>query len=168
MRFAVSLLTVIAIASVAGTVVQQGQPYASYLNQFGPFWFPAFEAIGLYAVYNAGWFVVILAFLVASVSVCIWRNAPWMLREMRSLREAKREESLRLLPHHAELHFQDGARGGRSARLGLPQSAGLHRQGRRAAARGEGGQREPAGLSASRTARSSRSASAACSIPTCR
>lgn len=103
MRFAVSLLTVLAIASVAGTVVRQGEPYANYLNQFGPFWFRAFEAIGLYAVYNAAWFIAILAFLVASVTVCIWRNAPWMLRDMRSLRETKREESLRLLPHHAEM-----------------------------------------------------------------
>lgn len=106
MRFAVSLLTVLAVASVAGTVVRQGEPYANYLNQFGPFWFRAFEAIGLYSVYNAAWFVVILAFLVVSVSACIWRNAPWMLRDMRNFRAGRREDSLRLMPHHAELAFQ--------------------------------------------------------------
>lgn len=109
MRFAVSLLTVLAVASVAGTVVRQGEPYANYLNQFGPFWFRAFEAIGLYSVYNASWFVAILVFLVASVALCIWRNAPWMLRDMRSLRENKREESIRLLAHHAELPLADDA-----------------------------------------------------------
>jgi cytochrome c biogenesis protein len=100
MRFAVSLLSVIAIASIAGTVVKQGEPYANYLNQFGGFWFGAFEAIGLYGVYNAAWFIAILCFLVASVSVCIWRNAPWMLRDMRSFRDSKHERSLRLLAHH--------------------------------------------------------------------
>jgi cytochrome c biogenesis protein len=103
MRFAVSLLSVIAIASVAGTVVKQGEPYANYLNQFGPFWFRAFEAIGLYGVYNAPWFIGVLAFLVASVSLCLWRNAPVMLREMASFRERLGEQSLRNLGHRAML-----------------------------------------------------------------
>ena len=40
MRFAISLLTLLAIASVAGTIVKQNEPYNAYLNQFGPFWFP--------------------------------------------------------------------------------------------------------------------------------
>jgi hypothetical protein len=44
MRFAVSLLTVLAIASVVGTVLKQAEPYANYISQFGPFWFPVFEA----------------------------------------------------------------------------------------------------------------------------
>ena len=47
MRFAVSLLTVLAIASVIGTVLKQNEPYNNYLNQFGQFWFPVFESLGL-------------------------------------------------------------------------------------------------------------------------
>ena len=46
MRFAVSLLTVLAIASVIGTVLKQNEPYNNYLNQFGQFWFPVFESLG--------------------------------------------------------------------------------------------------------------------------
>ena len=38
MRFAISLLTVICIASVIGTVVKQREPLSNYVNQFGPFW----------------------------------------------------------------------------------------------------------------------------------
>lgn len=64
MRFAIALLTILSIASVIGTVVKQNDPLNAYLNQFGPFWFPIFETLGLYSVYNAGWFIVILAFLV--------------------------------------------------------------------------------------------------------
>ena len=37
MRFAIALLTVICIASVIGTVLQQHQPINNYVNQFGPF-----------------------------------------------------------------------------------------------------------------------------------
>ena len=93
MRFAVSLLTVIGVASIIGTVVRQGEPYGNYLNQFGPFWFPLFERLGMFAVYNAWWFLAILAFLVASTSLCVSRNAPQMLREIGRWRDDLREQA---------------------------------------------------------------------------
>jgi cytochrome c biogenesis protein len=99
MRFAISLLTVLAIASIIGTVIDQNEVFNAYLNQFGPFWFPVFEALGLYSVYNAGWFLVILAFLVLSTTLCIVRQTAPMLREMRSFREHARELSLRQFAH---------------------------------------------------------------------
>ena len=37
MRFAISLLTLICIASVIGTVLKQHEPLGNYINQFGPF-----------------------------------------------------------------------------------------------------------------------------------
>jgi cytochrome c biogenesis protein len=101
MRFAVSLLTVLAIASVIGTVVKQHEPFNNYLNQFGPFWFPIFESLGLYGVYNAGWFLLILLFLLASTGLCIFRQAPQMLREMKSYRTHAREASLKQFAHQA-------------------------------------------------------------------
>ncbi|MES2563714.1 MAG: cytochrome c biogenesis protein ResB, partial [Pseudomonadota bacterium] len=102
MRFAVSLLTVLAIASVVGTVLKQAEPYANYTIQFGQFWFPVFETLGLYDVYHALWFLLILAFLVFSTGLCVYRNGPSMLREMRSYREHAKESSLRLFAHRAE------------------------------------------------------------------
>ncbi len=102
MRFAISLLTILAIASVIGTVLKQNEPYNAYLNQFGPFWFPIFEKLGLYAVYNASWFLAILCFLVLSTSACILRQSKPMLREMRAFKEHARETSLRLFKLHAE------------------------------------------------------------------
>ncbi|MDR2259878.1 MAG: cytochrome c biogenesis protein ResB [Azoarcus sp.] len=103
MRFAISLLTVLAIASIIGTVVQQNEPANAYLNQFGQFWEPVFARMGLYSVYGAGWFVAILAFLVLSTMLCIIRQAAPMLREMRGFHEHAREISLRLFAHYASL-----------------------------------------------------------------
>jgi cytochrome c biogenesis protein len=102
MRFAISLLTLISIASVIGTVLKQNEPMPNYVNQFGPFWFAVFDKLSLYAVYSAWWFLLIMAFLVASTSLCIVRNTPKMLRDMRSWRENVREQSLRNFPHKAE------------------------------------------------------------------
>jgi cytochrome c biogenesis protein len=102
MRFAISLLTVISIASVIGTVVTQGEPPPNYVNQFGPFWFEVFARFSIYSVYSAWWFLLIMAFLVTSTSLCIVRNAPKMLNDMKSWRENVREQSLRNFHHHAE------------------------------------------------------------------
>lgn len=102
MRFAISLLTLIAIASVIGTVLKQNEPMPNYVNQFGPFWFEIFNKLGLYAVYSTWWFLLIMAFLVISTSLCIIRNTPKMLKDMRSWRENVREQSLRNFHHKAE------------------------------------------------------------------
>lgn len=102
MRFAISLLTLISIASVIGTVLKQNEPMTNYVNQFGQFWFEVFAKLGLYAVYSTWWFLLIMAFLVVSTSLCIARNAPKMIKDMRSWRENVREQSLRNFHHKAE------------------------------------------------------------------
>ncbi|QBE63396.1 cytochrome c biogenesis protein ResB [Pseudoduganella lutea] len=102
MRFAIALLVMIAISSVIGTIMQQNQPMSNYVNQFGPFWFDVFGKLGLYAVYSAWWFLVMMGVLVVSTSLCILRNAPKMVKDMRSWRENVREQSLRNFHHKAE------------------------------------------------------------------
>ena len=102
MRFAISLLSILAVASIVGTVLKQAEPYNNYIIQFGPFWFQVFEKLGLYDVYHAAWFLLILTFLVAAVSVCLWRNAPNFAREMKSFREHVSEQSLNAFKHKHE------------------------------------------------------------------
>jgi cytochrome c biogenesis protein len=101
MRFAIALLTVICIASVIGTVVRQHEPLPNYVNQFGPFWARLFDVAGLYAVYSAWWFLLILAFLVVSTSLCIARNTPKILHDVRTYKEHVRETSLKAFHHKA-------------------------------------------------------------------
>lgn len=99
MRFAVSLLSVLGVASVIGTVLKQNEPYANYIIKFGQFWFGLFEKLGLYDVYHSGWFLVILLFLVVSTSLCIYRNTPHMLKEWRTFKEHATEKSLNAFSH---------------------------------------------------------------------
>lgn len=102
MRFAIALLTVICIASVIGTVLKQHEPLGNYVNQFGPFWAEAFFALQLNAVYSAWWFLLILAFLVISTSLCIARNTPKIITDLRTYKENIREQNLRAFHHKAE------------------------------------------------------------------
>lgn len=102
MRFAISLLTVICIASVIGTVLKQHEPLVNYVNQFGPFWAQLFLALKLNAVYSAWWFLLILAFLVVSTGLCVARHAPKYLADIRTYKENIREQSLKAFGHRAE------------------------------------------------------------------
>ncbi len=102
MRFAISLLTVWGIAAIIGTVQKQNEPYTNYVIQLGQFWFEAFDRLGLYDVYHAPWFLLILMFVMVSTGLCVTRNTPSMLREMRAWREHVTESSLRLFKHQVE------------------------------------------------------------------
>ena len=102
MRFAISLLTVICIASIIGTVLKQNEPLGNYINQFGPFWAEVFTVASLNRVYSAWWFMLILAFLVVSTSLCVIRNIPKIIADWSALKEGLREQSLKSFGQHAQ------------------------------------------------------------------
>lgn len=83
MRAAIVLLALAALASMAGTVLVQGLPLPDYVVKFGPLWAQVLWYAGLTDVFRAWWFLGILAVLLASVSVCLWRNGPVALRAVR-------------------------------------------------------------------------------------
>ncbi len=102
MRFSISLLTLICIASIIGTVLKQHEPLNNYVNQFGPFWAEVFAVVSLYNVYSAWWFMLILGFLVVSTSLCVARNTPKILVDLKSYKENIREQSLKAFGHRAQ------------------------------------------------------------------
>src|SRR3569832_569495 len=87
MRFAISLLSILAVASIIGTVLKQAEPYNNYIIQFGPFWFEAYEKLGLYDVYHAAWFLVILTFLIVTTTNKKNRKTPNKTREKKNKHE---------------------------------------------------------------------------------
>lgn len=108
MRFAVSMLSVLSIASIIGTVLKQNEPYENYIIKFGQFWFGFFEKLGLYDVYHSTWFLIILLFLVISTSLCIYRNSPSMIKEWRTFREHATAKSLNAFSHQATYTVSSG------------------------------------------------------------
>lgn len=103
MRFAVALLCVLAIASVIGTVIVQNRPPEDYAFQFGPFWSKIFAFLGIYDVYSSSWFVLIMFFLVLSTALCVGRNAPKFLKEIKSFRTNVTVKSLLLMKKNVQL-----------------------------------------------------------------
>ena len=107
MRFSISLLTIICIASIIGTVLKQNEPINNYINQFGPFWAQVFASASLTSVYSAWWFMLILAFLVVSTSLCVTRNVPKIMRDWGVYKEDMRAQSLKAFGHTAQASLNE-------------------------------------------------------------
>lgn len=102
MRFAVSLLVFICVASLIGTVLAQNASSNTYFDRFGPFWYELFDKFSIWHVYNSWWFLTIMGFLVVSTSLCVIRTAPKMVKDARTFREHIRASSLRAFHHRVE------------------------------------------------------------------
>ncbi|WP_294949258.1 cytochrome c biogenesis protein ResB [Sulfurivirga sp.] len=103
MNLAVTLLVMLAIASVIGTVVKQGEAFPDYVIKFGPFWAEVFDKLGIFNIYSTAWFVIVILFLILSTSVCVVRHVPVFVREMRSWAERLSAHALQHQPNHDTL-----------------------------------------------------------------
>ncbi|HSH54907.1 MAG TPA: cytochrome c biogenesis protein ResB [Methylotenera sp.] len=125
MRFAVSMLSVLGIASIIGTVLKQNEPYENYIIKFGQFWFNFFEGLGLYDVYHSGWFLIILLFLVISTSLCIYRNSPSMVKEWRTFKDHATEKSLNAFSHQETYTFNSSPENTKQQLVNFLQAKGF-------------------------------------------
>jgi cytochrome c biogenesis protein len=161
MRFAIALLTVICIASVIGTVLKQHEPLVNYVNQFGPFWAELFLALKLNAVYSAWWFLLILAFLVISTSLCMRAMRPSTWPTCATTRKTSASKACRLSttrPRHA----------GRAAEAAAQRIGGmLARGGWKVRLQQRDTPMAPAGCWRPRPARPTRSATSPRTAPSC-
>ncbi|MGE4503142.1 MAG: cytochrome c biogenesis protein ResB [Thiomicrospira sp.] len=102
MNLAITLLVMLSIASVIGTVLQQNQAFQSYIIKFGPFWHEVYNSLGLYDVYGAGWFMLVLLFLLLSTGVCVTRHTPVFIKDMKQFSENLSLKALTHQPNHAQ------------------------------------------------------------------
>ncbi len=107
MNLAVTLLVMLSIASVIGTVLQQNQSTQDYIIKFGPFWSDVFNSLGLFHVYGAAWFVLVLVFLLVSTSVCVTRNTPAFLKDMKQFSEKLSLNALKHQPNKQTFNSEE-------------------------------------------------------------
>jgi cytochrome c biogenesis protein len=103
MRFAISALMVVCIASAIGTIVAQNAPSINYVNQFGAFWAEVFSWLDLFQVYNAPWFLAVMGLMLVSTSLCLIRNTPKMLKDARSWRDRVRDTTFPAFKHRTSV-----------------------------------------------------------------
>lgn len=103
MRFAITLLVVICIASAIGSLIEQNREEIFYLDSFGTYWYLVFSKFGVSHIYNTTWFLVVMAFLVFSTTLCLIRNVPKIVNDMRSFKAYVRQSSWRAFHHKIDI-----------------------------------------------------------------
>src|SRR3990172_2980859 len=83
-KLAVVLLIILAIVSIIGTVVQQGQPTEQYLKEYSLATVNVLETLGLFDMYHTPWFVLLLFFLTANLAVCTLERFPKTLQMVKA------------------------------------------------------------------------------------
>jgi len=87
MPVAIGLLSVLALASMVGTLVAQDQTRDYYLSHYGSNGFRLLSWFGLNHVYDSSWYIGLLVFLVLSVTAALFRHGPRIWRQTRALQK---------------------------------------------------------------------------------
>ena len=82
-KLAVTLLIALAVTSIVGTVVPQGESFQFYLEHYGPFWYKVIRHLHLFDTYHAWWYIALLALFGLNLIVCIGRRLPFTIRLLR-------------------------------------------------------------------------------------
>jgi hypothetical protein len=82
LKLTVVLLVLLALGSAAGTMVYQGIEREQSLEKYGPLWDGVFRVLGMYDVYHAPWFTLLLTVLAANAASCLLRGMSLRLRRL--------------------------------------------------------------------------------------
>ena len=94
-RLAVFLLITLAITSIVGTVIPQGESLQFYLETFGPNFFRIIKLLHLYDTYHSWWYLILLGLFSTNLVVCTLKRLPFTLKLYR--RDNLSVDSRRLL-----------------------------------------------------------------------
>jgi cytochrome c biogenesis protein len=108
-RLAVILLIILAIVSVIGTVIQQNQAPADYLNEYSQTTVQLFEALGFFDLYHTWWFVLLLMLFTTNLTICTLERFPSAWRGMRAPLKPLDGDAYKSMPYRKEISFHGGA-----------------------------------------------------------
>lgn len=82
MRTAIGVLIAAAVASIGGTLFEQGLPLTTYTARYGETAAHILNTLGFFNLYTTWWYLGIWAFLITSVSACLLTNGRAIYRQL--------------------------------------------------------------------------------------
>jgi cytochrome c biogenesis protein len=104
-RFTVFLLLILAALAIIGTVVQQDQPLANYVRQYGEKMGLFLYRSGLTSMYYSPWFLTAIGLLTLNITACLVNGLPQAIR--RSFKKLT-PETATALPERAHFYWPPG------------------------------------------------------------
>jgi cytochrome c biogenesis protein len=88
LKLAISVLIIMAVASIFGTVVEQNQPIEKYRQSYGDATIRMLDALNLFDMYHAWWFLLLLVLFTVNLSCCTLDRLPRVLKVVRNPKTA--------------------------------------------------------------------------------
>jgi cytochrome c biogenesis protein len=88
LKLAISVLIIMAVASIFGTVVEQNQPIEKYRQFYGDATIRMLDALNLFDMYHAWWFLLLLVLFTVNLSCCTLDRLPRVLKVVRNPKTA--------------------------------------------------------------------------------
>ncbi|GFO60281.1 cytochrome c biogenesis protein ResB [Geomonas silvestris] len=82
LKLAMALLLSLAITSIIGTVIPQGNLAPQYLESIGQTKFRLYQALGFFDMYHSWWFVLLLVALSVNLFACSFKRLPQIWKVM--------------------------------------------------------------------------------------
>lgn len=83
-KLALATLLILAVTSVIGTLIKQGQPAQYYVDEYGPGLARLLEQCRLTEMYSAWWFVALLCLFAVNLIVCSIERLPGVWRQLKT------------------------------------------------------------------------------------
>jgi len=100
-RLAISLLTVLALTSIIGTIVPQHETAAFYAERYSPSVAAFFQILDIPNMYGSWWFVGLLAILVLNLIACSLDRLPNVWKLVTASAAATPAERIKKMPEQA-------------------------------------------------------------------
>src|SRR5512145_355812 len=84
LKLAITVIIILAVASILGTIVEQNQPLEKYQKVYGAGTIRLFEAAGLFDMYHSWWFLLLLVLFTVNLSCCTLDRLPRVVRTVRN------------------------------------------------------------------------------------
>ncbi len=79
-RLAIFLLIILAITSIIGTIIPQGESMQFYLDKYGPDMFKVIKALKLDDTYHSWWYLTLLGLFSVNLIVCTLNRLPFTIK----------------------------------------------------------------------------------------
>ncbi len=84
LKLAITVIIILAVASIIGTIVEQNQPIEKYRQFYSDGTIRLFEATGLFDMYHSWWFLLLLVLFTINLACCTLDRLPRVIRTVRN------------------------------------------------------------------------------------
>jgi cytochrome c biogenesis protein len=108
-RLAISLFILLAITSIIGTLIPQGESLHLYLEKYGPSMFQVIKVARLHDMYNSWWFIALLLLFAVNLVACTINRFPIISQLYKKDTSLQAVERLLKMPHSFVLSLPSAA-----------------------------------------------------------